>query len=288
MMNGVLLLNKAQGITSQSAITKVKRILKVKKVGHAGTLDPLATGLLVVLIGSATKLSNYLMAETKEYIAEIFIGRSTDTLDSEGEILEEKKVTEDLDVDSALQSFLGKSKQIPPMYSAIKKDGKKLYELARSGVSIEREEREIEIFEIKRITNIENIDGFLKFKFRVVSSKGTYIRTLCEDIGKVLGYPAHMSSLVRTKSGSLSIEDSFTIDELEKGNFKILKMHEALQNYPIIEVDLNLANKLKNGIILDLDEVNSNEDLVVFTFKDNLIGIYKKYKGKYKAERVWN
>lgn len=287
-MDGILLINKEKGITSQDAISKVKRIIKVKKIGHAGTLDPLATGLLVVMVNGATKLSNYLMAAKKEYVAEIFIGRSTDTLDSEGNVLEEKRVDKSLNIDDVLNSFLGKSKQIPPMYSAIKQDGKKLYELARRGIEVERDARDIEIEEIERISGIINDDGFVRFSFRVVVSKGTYVRTLCEDIGKKIGYPAHMTNLVRTKIGSLSVLDSSTIEDIECGNYKYINMEEALKGYNIIDVDENLYKLIINGVELDKDLVNRSEDLVVFTYNNKLIGIYKNIDGKYKAERVWN
>lgn len=287
-MDGILLINKEKGITSQDAISKVKRIIKVKKIGHAGTLDPLATGLLVVMVNGATKLSNYLMAAKKEYVAEIFIGRSTDTLDSEGNVLEEKKVEESIEVDKVLNSFLGKSKQIPPMYSAIKQDGKKLYELARRGIEVEREARDIEIEEIERINEIINDDGFVRFSFRVVVSKGTYVRTLCEDIGKKLGYPAHMMNLVRTKIGSLSVLDSYTTEDIECGNYQYINMEEALKEYYIIDVDENLYKLIINGVEVDKEYVNTNEEMVVFTYKNKLIGIYKNINGKYKAERVWN
>lgn len=287
-MNGVLLVNKDKGITSHSAISKVKRILNVKKIGHAGTLDPLATGLLVVMLGSATKLSNYLMAEEKEYVAEILIGQSTDTLDSEGNILEEKEVLEELNVDEALKSFLGKSMQVPPMFSAIKQKGKKLYELARKGIEVEREPREIEIFEIERISEVVKKDGFVSFSFRVIASKGTYIRTLCEDIGKYLGYPAHMVNLKRIKIGNLKLEDASSISEIESGDYKLIKMQAALKNYKIIEVDNKIANLIKNGVTLYENQVNSKDETVVFTYNDELIGIYKNIDGKYKAERVWN
>lgn len=287
-MDGILLINKEKGITSQDAISKVKRIIKVKKIGHAGTLDPLATGLLVVMVNGATKLSNYLMAAKKEYVAEIFIGRSTDTLDSEGNVLEEKRVDKSLNIDDVLNSFLGKSKQIPPMYSAIKQDGKKLYELARRGIEVERDARDIEIEEIERISGIINDDGFVRFSFRVVVSKGTYVRTLCEDIGKKIGYPAHMTNLVRTKIGSLSVLDSSTIEDIECGNYKYINMEEALKGYNIIDVDENLYKLIINGVELDKDLVNRCEDLVVFTYNNKLIGIYKNIDGKYKAERVWN
>lgn len=287
-MDGIILINKSKGITSHDAISRVKRIIKAKKIGHAGTLDPLATGLLVVMVNSATKLSDYLMAARKEYIAEVIIGASSTTLDIEGEITEVKKVNDALDIDGALKSFLGRSTQIPPMFSAIKQDGKKLYELARKGITVERKEREIEIEEIERISDIVNEDGFIKFTFRVIASKGTYIRTLCEDIGKVLGYPALMSNLFRTKIGSLDIRDSYSIEDIESGEYKYITMEAALKELHQIDVDDILFKLITNGVPLDLSMVNSNEEVIVFTYKEKLIGIYKRSKGKYKAERIWN
>lgn len=285
-MNGIILLNKEQGITSQKALTILKRQLKLDKVGHAGTLDPLASGLLLVLVGKATKLSDYLMLETKEYIADIYIGKSTDTLDSEGNIVEEKKVINIADIDKVLNSFLGKSKQIPPMYSAIKIKGKKLYELARSGIEVEREEREIEIFEIERISDVLLIDDHASFKFRVVCSKGTYIRSLCADIGKKLGYPAHMSGLVRTKIGNFSLSNAVSLKDIEEGKINLVKMHEALSGFKIIDVDENMAKLVMNGASISLNDIS--DEKVVITYKNELIGIYNKVQGKYKAERVWN
>src|SRR5690606_2596572 len=138
---------------------------------------------------------------------------------------------EELNVDEALKSFLGKSMQVPPMFSAIKQKGKKLYELARKGIEVEREPREIEIFEIERISEVVKKDGFVSFSFRVIASKGTYIRTLCEDIGKYLGYPAHMVNLKRIKIGNLKLEDASSISEIESGDYKLIKMQAALKNY---------------------------------------------------------
>jgi tRNA pseudouridine55 synthase len=287
-MDGIILINKDKGFTSQDAISKVKGIINAKKIGHAGTLDPHATGLLVVMVDGATKLSDYLMAAKKEYIAEVIIGKASNTLDSEGEITEIKKVTDVLDIDDALTKFIGKSMQIPPMFSAIKQGGKKLYELARRGIEVERKPREIEIFEIKRVSEIVNEEGFLRFSFRAVVSKGTYIRTLCEDIGKILGYPALMNNLVRTKIGCMSLDDAHSISDIESGNFKYITMLDALKEYPKISVDKNLYKLIINGVPLDKSKVNFDYEMVLFTFEDQLIGIYKKINGKYKAERIWN
>ncbi|HEY8395643.1 MAG TPA: tRNA pseudouridine(55) synthase TruB, partial [Bacilli bacterium] len=177
MMNGILLVYKEKGMTSNAVIQKIKKILQVKKIGHAGTLDPLATGLLVVLINGATKLSNYLLNQEKEYLAEITIGIATSTEDAEGEIIACKEVSESLDPDPILRSLIGKRLQVPPLYSALKKDGKKLYEYAREGVEVERKAREIEIYALERRSPVRYENGTAKFSFYCKVSKGTYIRT---------------------------------------------------------------------------------------------------------------
>ena len=188
-MDGVLIINKPKGYTSHDIVNIVKKELNITKVGHAGTLDPMATGVLIILLGKATKLSNYLMDHDKEYIATLKLGKRTDTLDSEGQIIEEKEIPalSKENINEVLLSFLGKSKQIPPMYSAIKINGKKLYELARKGEEIERKEREIEIYEIEFIKLKEENNKVSEIEFKVNCSKGTYIRTLCEEIAKKLG-----------------------------------------------------------------------------------------------------
>ena len=188
-MNGVIIVDKKKGRTSFDEIREIRKKYNIKKVGHAGTLDPMATGVLIILIGDATKLSDYLMDHDKEYIATLKLGQRTDTLDSEGQVIEEKEVPDlsKKNIEEVLFNLLGKSKQIPPMYSAIKVNGKKLYELARKGEEIERKEREIEIYEIKLIKIKEENKKISEIEFKVKCSKGTYIRTLCEDIAKKLG-----------------------------------------------------------------------------------------------------
>ena len=183
MINGVIIVNKPKNFTSQDVVSKVKKILNEKKAGHTGTLDPMATGVLPILVGNATKLSKYLIEHNKTYVAKIKLGQKTDTGDVEGTVIEEKPVTDiSLDkVEKVLNSFIGKQKQIPPIYSAIKINGKKLYEYARNGENVEIPEREIEIYSIKLLQLNEEIE------FEVSCSKGTYIRTLCEDIAKALG-----------------------------------------------------------------------------------------------------
>lgn len=287
-MNGIILINKEKGFTSQDAITIVKKTLRVKKTGHAGTLDPSATGLLVVMVNNATKLSSYLMEDTKEYVAEILIGQATSTLDADGEVILEKKVDEILNIDNVLKSFQGISEQIPPMYSAIKQDGVKLYELARQGIEVERKSRQIEIFEIERISEVEYSDGLCKFSFRALVSKGTYIRTLCEDIGKKMNYPAHLFNLCRTKIGSLDLSSAYTIKDIREGKYTLINMREALMKFPLIKVDEQLSKLILNGVILSPNQVKSDEDIVVFEYNDEVIAIYKKQNGKYRVDKVWN
>lgn len=195
-MDGIIVINKPSGCTSHDIVSKIRKKLNIKKVGHTGTLDPLATGVLPILLGNGTKLSKYLINHDKEYIATIKLGVKTDTADIEGTVIEEQEVpllTEE-QIMNSLESLKGKQKQIPPMYSAIKVNGKKLYEYARSGESIMVEPRDIEIYNIELIQYKEH-----KIKFKVACSKGTYIRSLCEDIAQKLNTIGTMSALERTK-----------------------------------------------------------------------------------------
>jgi len=208
-INGVLIIDKPEGWTSHDVVAKLRGALRIKRIGHGGTLDPMATGVLPIFIGTATRLSNTSTDADKEYIAGIKLGTVTDTQDITGNILSENEVTVTLDdLKAILPRFTGPQKQIPPMFSAKKKDGKKLYELARKGIEVEREPRDIEIFELDLTTQGD--------QFRVKCSKGTYIRTLCHDIGTALGCGAVMSSLRRTISGSYKIEDAHTLETVLK------------------------------------------------------------------------
>lgn len=212
-MDGILIINKPAGITSHDVVDIIRRRFNIRRVGHAGTLDPMATGVLVILIGKATKTSIAFMQDDKEYVATLFLGKRTDTQDSSGRVIEERPI-DGLYIDSikrTFNSFLGEIEQIPPMVSAKKYKGKKLYQLARKGKSVPRGSRKIKIHEIELLDcNLPEV------AFRVRCSKGTYIRTLCEDIGKALGYPAHMSGLVRTMSGRFSLEQALNLDTVNE------------------------------------------------------------------------
>jgi tRNA pseudouridine55 synthase len=213
ILNGIIIINKPIGITSFDVIRKLRKILKERKIGHTGTLDPLAEGVMVVCIGKSTKLAQDIEAYTKEYIAGFSLGYGTDSQDTEGKIIKETKnfnVSPETLMET-IASFVGKIKQIPPMFSAIKQNGKTLYHLARNGIKIEREARNIEIQYID-ILSFDGLAGFIKTKV----SKGTYIRTLIDDIGEKLGTFATMTSLKRIKVGDISIEDSFSLDRIEQ------------------------------------------------------------------------
>jgi tRNA pseudouridine55 synthase len=212
-MNCIINLNKPKGITSHQAVEKVRRTLGVKKAGHAGTLDPLATGVLLVCVGEGTKVVRFLSDLDKEYVAVVKLGEKTDTFDSEGEVTERSGgfSLEKEDIEKVLPGFLGAIEQIPPMFSAVKMGGKPLYKLARKGITVERQKRPVTVHRIE-ITGF----GLPYFEMRVLCSKGTYIRSLCNDIGEALGVGAHMTGLTRTRTGDFRIEDSMALSDLGK------------------------------------------------------------------------
>lgn len=262
-MDGILIINKPKQYTSHDVVAKVKKICG-EKVGHTGTLDPMATGVLPLLLGQGTKLSKYLINHDKTYIATIQLGKKTDTLDSEGSILEERLVDGKLlnkeNVQRILECQIGKQIQTPPIYSAIKVNGKKLYEYARKGVEVEIPKREIEIY------NIELLDINEKEKtieFRVHCSKGTYIRTLCENIAEKLGTIGYMKELNRVQVGQFNLNQAITVEELEKNkeNEKFLNQHlitvqNFFEKYPIVELKEEKLKLFLNGVQL----TNNNDD----------------------------
>ncbi|GAA3406562.1 tRNA pseudouridine(55) synthase TruB [Paenibacillus hodogayensis] len=214
---GVLPVNKPAGFTSHDVVAKVRRLLGMKRIGHTGTLDPQVTGVLPLCLGRATRFVEYIQELPKEYEAELTIGYSTDTEDWTGETVERlnpgEAVLTEQNVAAALSAFIGTIEQVPPMYSAVKVGGKKLYELAREGKEIERKARTVEIYELET-TGLELTSDYPTIRFRVLCSKGTYIRTLCVDIGKALGYPAVMTGLVRSRSGSLGLADCLSLEQI--------------------------------------------------------------------------
>ncbi len=252
-MNGIILIDKPQGWTSHDVVGKLRGILHERRIGHSGTLDPLATGLLVVFIGRATRAVEFAEADRKEYIAGLRLGMSTDTQDITGRIIsKETDIPDEPEVRIAIERFRGELEQIPPMYSAVKIGGKKLYELARKGESIERKPRHITIFGLE-ITGRSDNDYILD----VVCSKGTYIRTLCHDIGAALGCGGCMSSLRRTKSGVFSVDNAYTIAEIQEAADRgeeeklLLPIDTLFAGYTKLSVDADSEKKLKNGCIIN-------------------------------------
>lgn len=232
-MNGIININKPQGITSFDVIRKLRKILSIRKIGHTGTLDPLATGVLIVCVGKATKLVQDIEKKEKEYIAEFDLGYKTDTYDTEGKILnrvDDFSITQE-HLENVLKNYIGDIKQVPPMYSAIKVNGKKLYELARKGETVERKARDISIFSLELL----EFDG-KKVKIKCVVSKGTYIRSLIYDIGEDLKTFATMTSLIRTKVGKETVENSFSLEKIqqlkENNDFSFLYDIESYFDYP--------------------------------------------------------
>ena len=286
-MDGIIVINKPKGYTSHDVVAKVKKILNVKKVGHTGTLDPNATGVLPLLLNNGTKFSKYLIEHDKEYIATIKLGIKTDTADSEGIIIEDKKVGNLENVQEVLNTFIGKQTQIPPMYSAIKVKGKKLYEYARNGQNIEVEPRNIEIYSIE-LLNINK--GSNEIEFKVQCSKGTYIRSLCEDIAKKLGTVGYMKELNRTKVGRFKIEDTITLEELEKNkdnkeflNSRILEMQEIFNKYETIKIAENDLKKFLNGVKINMDKTDGIYNVYC---NNNYIGIAVVNNKKAKRDLI--
>jgi len=257
-MNGVLLLNKPRGMTSHDCVMKVRRALGTKKVGHTGTLDPDVDGVLPLCIGSATKLVQFLTAETKEYIGEVTVGYSTTTEDASGDIVSRRAVNEVFsqeEIKQLLRSMLGTSTQIPPIYSAVKVNGKKLYEYARAGIEVERPQRKVTIFELELLDDIHHCDKLLKFRFRVRGSKGIFIRTVAVTIGGKLGYPAHMSSLTRIAAGRFKLADCVTFEDIEAGKFELLTISEALAGFSTVVVENWVEKLVRNGVKLRDEQI---------------------------------
>jgi len=248
-IDGVVLLDKPSGMSSQSAVTSVKRLLHAEKAGHTGTLDPMATGLLPVCLGEATKYSQDLLDADKAYLAQLRFGIQTDTGDAQGQIIAEKSTAEVVDnamaktlIDAILPHFIGDIQQVPPMYSALKRDGKPLYEYARSGIEIEREARRITIYSIK-LLNVQ----WPVIDIEVHCSKGTYIRVLAQDMGHALGCGAHLIGLRRTMVGHLSLAQSASLESLQHSAPQILPVDALLQTLPELTVDDIQAKRLEMG-----------------------------------------
>lgn len=296
-MDGILPLYKPKGMTSHDCVMKVRRLLKIKKVGHTGTLDPSVEGVLPICIGEATKVIPYLLPLDKVYIADVYLGKSTTTEDADGEVVEEKVLNSfptDQAIRKVLAQFHGTIAQTPPMYSAIRVNGKRLYEYARENIEVERPTRDVTIHELS-LLNENRTDG--SFRIKVRCSKGTYIRTLAVDIGASLGYPAHMSFLKRIETDGIKLSDTVTFEQIEVAvknktfSDTLLSIEKVLGHLYHYEVDERMVEKVLQGQKFPLpDEVN-NEEPFKMMHQNKLLAIYEQHPEKpdeIKPVRVFN
>ncbi len=285
-MTGVVFLDKPQGMTSFVAANRVKRILGAKKSGHTGTLDPMATGVLVVMLGGATRFIDFLHTHDKAYEATVRLGVVTDTLDIEGKVLSEQKTAfTAADFENAMLTFLGEIDQVPPMYSAIKKDGKKLYELAREGVEIERESRRVNIYSLE-MTGAD--EAKQEFSFKVKCSAGTYVRSLSSDIGEKLGCGAVLTALRRVEAHGIDISKCKTLEELTEADTVAL---ETLLDYPCVTVSQPQAQRFSNGGALDRNRIHSPlEDGIckVYSPENKFLGLGEADADQLKIKRIYS
>ncbi len=291
LIEGILPLWKEKGMTSFDCVFKVRKILGIKKVGHAGTLDPEVEGVLPIAVGKGTKVLEYLLESDKTYTGEVRLGYSTATEDATGEIVERQAVNQDFtsqQVDEILKEFEGTIEQTPPMFSAVRVDGKRLYEYAFAGIEIERPSRRVNIRELKRTSEVifDSIEETAKFSFEVTCSKGTYIRTLAVDIGKKLGYPAHMSKLTRTKSGSITAEQTHTLKEVEmaveegRAADLLLPIEYGLESFPTHAITEEIWEQVINGRVFQIETMEVKKYPVLFTYQDQAIAIYDVHPTK--------
>lgn len=298
-MEGIIPLWKEPGMTSHDCVFRLRKILHTKKVGHTGTLDPDVAGVLPICIGRATKLAEYVTAEGKTYIADVSIGTATTTEDASGEIIAEKAVSEISaeQIEEAIHQLEGEITQVPPMYSAVKVNGRKLYEYARNGETVERPARKVQIHAIKRLDAPQSITAEAPiFTIEISCGKGTYIRTLAVMIGEILGYPAHMSALKRTRSGYFETEHCFRLAEIEammkaEDQHFLLPLEKGIAEMPRIEVNAAVHSEILNGKVMPehLFAAVNNEARVAVFHEGKLVAIYKPHPEKaacWKPEKV--
>lgn len=286
MFEGILPIYKQRGITSHDVVFKARKILKMKKIGHAGTLDPQVDGVLLLLLGGATKVSDYAMDLGKSYRAEVCLGIKTITEDLTGEVLEESNI-DDIDIDKIkdiLQTLIGEIEQTPPIYSAVKVKGKKLYEYARAGkFDVEIPSRKVNIYDVEFIEGSDYYkDNKFYFSINISCGKGTYVRTIATDIGKKLNLPSTMSKLTRTRSGKIELDNCLTLSEVEqlleknKLEEKLLKKEYALEEYQFVEIPKFRAQQVMNGLRFRKNQFPDYDftDGIVFTYENEAIAIY--------------
>jgi tRNA pseudouridine55 synthase len=286
-MNGIINIFKPKGISSYQVVREVRNILNIPKAGHTGTLDPSASGVLLICIGQATKIAEFLVGMKKHYQGEMTLGVSTDSQDSEGKIIQKKKVETDIDekrIKDILRKYEGTISQTPPMFSAAHYKGKRLYHLARKGIEVKRNPKKVKIYQLKLINFNQKVNPIVKFE--VICSKGTYIRTLCSDIGDELGCGAHLSNLVRKKVGNFSIEDSINLEELKKekalGERYLISIDSALEELNKITVKSEATKTVLNGGVISSEQIleipeglktGKDKFVKMFDAKGNLLSI---------------
>ncbi len=279
---------KPAGMTSHDCVVRTRRLFQTKKVGHTGTLDPDVIGVLPICIGKATKVAQYMSDYPKTYEGEVTIGFSTTTEDRSGEIVEEKQVKtawSQEDIQSVLQTFVGEIEQIPPMYSAVKVKGKKLYEYARAGLEVERPVRKVTIFSLKLLGDVIQHEKTTSFRFQVHCSKGTYVRTLAVDLGKTLGYPAHMSDLQRIASGPFKLEQCISLEQLEEMDVEeryneLFPLETAISHIPMCKVNRELEIQVKNGSVLPEELVLAQKRFTIYNEDGDCLAIYQQHPTK--------
>lgn len=286
-MDGIIPLWKEKGKTSHDCVIALRRICQTKKVGHTGTLDPEVEGVLPICINQATKIVPFLTDTKKTYLAEVTLGYSTETEDFTGETILEKKVQasiDDNDIKNILQKFVGTITQTVPLYSAVKVNGMKLYEYARNNIPVDRPSRQVKIESIHFIEDsIKEEAGLFRFSFEVTCSKGTYIRTLCVDIGEALGYPAHMSALVRTETGGFSQAESFTLAQIKKKQEEnkladvLSPIARGIEHLPIYQIDSDMASKVLYGQKLPIPNGVPLDEPFCIQHQADVLAIYQKH-----------
>jgi len=287
-MNGILIINKPLGYTSRDIVNTICKEFHTKKVGHTGTLDPNASGVLIICLGKALKIIELMDDDDKEYIAEVILGIETDTLDLDknATILRREKVDIDNEtIKNTINSFKGKYMQTVPKYSAVKVNGKKLYEYARNNISVDLPKKEVNIKDIQILDEIKKENDKISFKIKCTVSKGTYIRSLIRDIGDKLNVPAVMKSLVRTRIGNFTITDSYTLDDIKNNNYELISILDTFPNIPRITVDNKLAKMVSNGRVLD--KLFNNDLAFILDNNNNLLALYKNIDNKSRPYKMF-
>ncbi len=287
MHEGLLNIDKPTGMTSHDVVGRVRRVAGLRRVGHTGTLDPLATGVLVVCLGRATRLVEYVVGRPKTYEAVVKLGESTNTYDSDGEVTQERPLPADLSVEAleqALDPFRGEISQIPPMYSAIKKDGQPLYKLARQGKVIERPPRQVTVYELSQLNWVEDT-----LTLRVTCSAGTYIRSIAHDLGEALGCGAHLTALRRTAVGQFTADNAVKLDDLTPENVAdyLTPADTAVTHMPHIDLDDARLTDLRHGRPIPRIEADPDEELVCVYDNGRFMGLVIKNDGRWKAHKLF-